>query len=328
MSNGKIRLFLSHASEDKDDFVRPLAEALREEFEVWYDEYSLLVGPGLLGQISKGLRQCQYGIVVLSKHFFEKKWPRSELDGLFDLEPADQSLILPIWHAVTHDEVSQFSPILASRGATRSQLGIRRVVSDLKRSIDAGERTKQISSPVGRHIRAYLETAGAQEKYKQWAWSQEGITAVWREWNRIEEITKGILAAHGETGFNVAHDKSDYGNWSTYITVTGPSFMLDTTKLDSARADLLQFNIQQMAVNSIINARCWRRDALKSTETCADYVKQPDNVDQLTFKPYCTKDAEAVWQTLDGNTIRTEELVEDGLLLLFDLANKGIRGEL
>ncbi len=162
MSNGKIRIFLSHASEDKDDFVRPLAEGLREEFEVWYDEYSLLVGPSLLGQISKGLRQCQYGIVVLSKHFFEKKWPRSELDGLFDLEPADQSLILPIWHGVTHEEVSQFSPILASRGATRSELGIPRVVSDLKRSIDAGERTKQISSPVGRHILAYQETAGAK----------------------------------------------------------------------------------------------------------------------------------------------------------------------
>jgi TIR domain-containing protein len=60
------------------------------------DDYSLLVGPSLLSQISKGLRQCQYGIVVLSKHFFEKKWPRAELDGLFDLEPADQSLILPI----------------------------------------------------------------------------------------------------------------------------------------------------------------------------------------------------------------------------------------
>lgn len=117
MSNGNIRVFLSHASEDKDDFVRPLAEALSIEFDLWYDEDSLLVGPSLLNQISRGLRRCQYGLVVLSKHFFEKKWPRAELDGLFDLEPADQSLILPIWHDVTHEEVSQFSPILASRRA-------------------------------------------------------------------------------------------------------------------------------------------------------------------------------------------------------------------
>ncbi len=103
--------------------------------------------------------------------------------------------------------------------------------------------------------------------------------------------------------------------------------MLDTTKLDSARAALLQFNIQQMAVNSIINARCWRRVALEPTGMWKNYV-EPENVDQLVFKPYCTKDGEAVWQTSDGNTIRTEELVADGLLLLFDLAHKGIRGEL
>jgi hypothetical protein len=64
------------------------------KFDVWYDDWSLVVGPSLLRQISKGLQQCQYGIVILSKHFFEKKWPKAELDGLFDLEPADHSLIL------------------------------------------------------------------------------------------------------------------------------------------------------------------------------------------------------------------------------------------
>ena len=36
--------FICHASEDKDDFVRPLAERLKENrVEVWYDEFSLKV---------------------------------------------------------------------------------------------------------------------------------------------------------------------------------------------------------------------------------------------------------------------------------------------
>ena len=35
-------VFISHASEDKDGFVRPLAEALQKHrVEVWYDEFSL-----------------------------------------------------------------------------------------------------------------------------------------------------------------------------------------------------------------------------------------------------------------------------------------------
>jgi hypothetical protein len=39
----EISLFISHASEDKGGFVRPLAEALRQqpELDVWYDEYTL-----------------------------------------------------------------------------------------------------------------------------------------------------------------------------------------------------------------------------------------------------------------------------------------------
>ena len=37
--------FISHASEDKDDFVRPLVSALEAAgFDIWYDEFSLKVG--------------------------------------------------------------------------------------------------------------------------------------------------------------------------------------------------------------------------------------------------------------------------------------------
>jgi TIR domain len=67
MSEKKIRLFLSHASEDKDDFVRPLHDRLENEgFVVWYDEDSLIVGRSLLGQISQGLKSSDFGVVVLS----------------------------------------------------------------------------------------------------------------------------------------------------------------------------------------------------------------------------------------------------------------------
>jgi len=65
MSDGKVRLFLSHSSEDKDDFVRPLRDKLLEAgFDVWYDEDSLIVGQSLLRQISEGLKSANYGIVV------------------------------------------------------------------------------------------------------------------------------------------------------------------------------------------------------------------------------------------------------------------------
>ncbi|WP_377153260.1 toll/interleukin-1 receptor domain-containing protein [Roseateles sp. UC29_93] len=76
-------VFICHASEDKDSFVRPLAEALRKErVEVWYDEFSLRLGDSIRQSIDRGLRQSRFGVVVLSPSFFEKSWTQYELDGL------------------------------------------------------------------------------------------------------------------------------------------------------------------------------------------------------------------------------------------------------
>jgi hypothetical protein len=48
--------FISHASEDKDTLVRPLAEKLRAlDFRIWYDEFELKVGDSLRRSIDKGL---------------------------------------------------------------------------------------------------------------------------------------------------------------------------------------------------------------------------------------------------------------------------------
>src|SRR5437667_11422133 len=94
-------VFLSHASEDKQSFVNDLAEQRRAVHEVWYDEYSLKVGDSIFESISKGLRTCDYGVVVLSKNFFSKKWTRAELDGLFALERAVHKIILPVWLEVS-----------------------------------------------------------------------------------------------------------------------------------------------------------------------------------------------------------------------------------
>src|SRR5262249_47063162 len=75
-------VFISHASEDKDEFVRPLAKALEQSgLEVWFDETTLKVGDRLRESIDYGLSRSRFGVVVLSKHFFSKNWPKEELEG-------------------------------------------------------------------------------------------------------------------------------------------------------------------------------------------------------------------------------------------------------
>src|ERR1700722_13619413 len=121
--------FICHASEDKDDFVRPLADALaNHHLEIWYDEFSLSVGDGLRREIDAGLAKSRFGIVVLSPHFLKKGWAQRELDGLVARQIAeDRRLILPIWHNVTATDIVRYSPPLAETVALLSSRGISNV---------------------------------------------------------------------------------------------------------------------------------------------------------------------------------------------------------
>jgi hypothetical protein len=110
--------FICHASEDKRQVVKPLARQLsRIGSDVWYDEFEMRVGDSLRRSIDKGLRKSRFGIVILSKHFFAKKWPKYELDGLIAREVRGKKVVLPVWHGVTQKEVLRHSPTLADRVA-------------------------------------------------------------------------------------------------------------------------------------------------------------------------------------------------------------------
>ncbi len=116
-------VFVSHASEDKESIVRPLAHALQDKgLAVWYDEFELRIGSSLRRSIDVGLANSRFGVVVLSESFFKKGWSNYELDGLVTREVAQGGvqLILPLWHRVTKAEVIEYSPSLADKLALRT----------------------------------------------------------------------------------------------------------------------------------------------------------------------------------------------------------------
>ena len=132
----KYDVFICHASEDKDSFVRVLAEKLSsKDLRVWYDEITLSLGDSLRRSIDHGLAKSRYGVVVLSTKFFEKEWPQKELDALVSKEDGFDKVILPIWHGVTEKQVRSFSPILAGRIAVSTNEGIDHVVDEILRVV-------------------------------------------------------------------------------------------------------------------------------------------------------------------------------------------------
>lgn len=111
-------VFISHASEDKDSLVRPLASALiNEGLTVWFDEFTLRIGDSLRQKIDKGVGTSKIGLVVLSPNFIRKGWTNYELDGIISRAVTGEQVLLPIWHGITKQEVLDYSPSLADKVA-------------------------------------------------------------------------------------------------------------------------------------------------------------------------------------------------------------------
>lgn len=125
-------VFVSHASEDKEGFARPLAQALKDRgLRVWFDEFTLRVGDSLRRSIDKGLAHSRYGVVIISPAFLKKEWPQKELDGLVAREVDGHKVILPVWHNIDATILRKHSPMLSDRLASSSSKGLIQVINEL-----------------------------------------------------------------------------------------------------------------------------------------------------------------------------------------------------
>lgn len=129
----KYDVFICHASEDKDLVARPLAKSLRlAGVRVWYDEFSLRLGDSLSESIDAGLARSRFGVVIISKHFLEKPWPKRELRGLIARElDSGGRVLLPVWHQISKNDLIAASPPLADVLAVSTSGGLDRVTEKI-----------------------------------------------------------------------------------------------------------------------------------------------------------------------------------------------------
>ncbi|HEY4354633.1 MAG TPA: toll/interleukin-1 receptor domain-containing protein [Acidobacteriaceae bacterium] len=138
MPKKSFDVFISHASEDKEAFVEPLALELRKRgLVVWYDKFELKIGDSLRESIERGLSVSRFGVVVFSPSFFKKRWPKKELNGLFSRElSGNKKKILPILHGTSIDEIRKRFPIQSDRFFLQSTLDLdelcQKLISEIK----------------------------------------------------------------------------------------------------------------------------------------------------------------------------------------------------
>ena len=110
--HSKHEIFISHSSKDKN-WVNTLYEKLEEKgIKTWYDDAELKIGDNLRENINKGLNECEFGIVVLSKYFIDSFWTKKEYDSLFTL--MDEGKLFPINHGLTKEQLESFDKSLSN----------------------------------------------------------------------------------------------------------------------------------------------------------------------------------------------------------------------
>ncbi len=102
MKNKKIndppRVFLSHATEDKDRFVLEFAGSLRAMgLDVWLDHWEIRPGDSLVEKIfEEGIGGADAVILVISSWSVDKPWVRQELDASVVARIQRGTLLIPV----------------------------------------------------------------------------------------------------------------------------------------------------------------------------------------------------------------------------------------
>jgi hypothetical protein len=92
------KVFISHASEDKERFVVGFATRLREKgIDAWLDQWEILPGDSLVEKIfEEGIGNAQAVIIVLSEFSVEKPWVRQELSASIVRKVNKQIRLVPV----------------------------------------------------------------------------------------------------------------------------------------------------------------------------------------------------------------------------------------
>lgn len=92
------KVFVSHASEDKERFVLRFAERLRQKgIDAWLDKWEMHPGDSLVDKIfEEGIKEASAVIVILSKFSVEKPWVREELNAAFVKRISNGIKLIPV----------------------------------------------------------------------------------------------------------------------------------------------------------------------------------------------------------------------------------------
>jgi hypothetical protein len=97
MGNLSEKVFISHASRDKNFVDRLVSDLAPRGVPVWYDKLDVWLGDSIPGKINTGISEAKYFLIVLSPAAVKSKWVQEELNAaLMRQVAADGTFLLPV----------------------------------------------------------------------------------------------------------------------------------------------------------------------------------------------------------------------------------------
>lgn len=81
MGNSSGKIFISHASKDKDFVDRLVSDLAAHAIPVWYDKLDVRLGDSIPGKINSGISEAKYFLIVLSPAAVKSNWVLEELNA-------------------------------------------------------------------------------------------------------------------------------------------------------------------------------------------------------------------------------------------------------
>ncbi|MCM0589491.1 MAG: toll/interleukin-1 receptor domain-containing protein [Gloeotrichia echinulata DEX184] len=112
----KYDAFISHASEDKVEFVDYLFDALNDlGCSVWYDRFSIEYSDFFQTKIYEGIKNSRFGLFVITPNLTRKPeyaWVWQEFNKFLEKEKElSINVLIPIFYNITINDFQQYNNI-------------------------------------------------------------------------------------------------------------------------------------------------------------------------------------------------------------------------
>ena len=192
-----MRVFISHASQDKPA-VEALASALGERgFDVWLDKWEIRPGDDIVVAINDGLQEADAGLIVFSEHSRASRWVEAETSYLTYARIQEGKALIPI-----EAGAGAFVPPLLRPLARRGIEEIDAIADALRSRTGAPPAARRAEEGRGERVLVRLERAGEHGLSVEARLGGELLGKL-----ELDELPRSLLAAHAEflRGFRTAH---------------------------------------------------------------------------------------------------------------------------